>query len=377
MSAQPRPQRSPAGSPLTDQLGALLESLADAAVLIDTSGRILYFNHQAEKLAVLSRTVVVGERYENCFPANQWLVDLIARTLESGQAHTDHHGVIEFGPSATGERGAVPVAASVTPWRDAGGKDQGALVLLSDRTRLATLEHDLIRSDRLASLGTIAAGLAHEIKNPLGGIKGAAQLLRRSNKDPGAYELLEVILNETDRVNAILQQLLDIGRPAQRATGWVNLHQILQDVTRLVGLSEAGRDKHFETRFDPSLPPIRGAADPLKQVFLNLLQNAAEACNEEARIEVFTRIATDIALREAPTGQVRGFLQIGVRDDGPGIPPEDLSKLFTPFFTTKERGTGLGLVVSHQIIKEHGGFLTVESSPGRGTTFTVHLPRGS
>ncbi len=362
---------------LPEELGSLLDSLADAAILVDPRGRIFYFNDEAQKMTALSRTTVSGHAFEEVFEDNPWLTGLLRRTLESREAHTDRSAVLRYGPDLAGRCGDVPVTAAVTPWSDASGRDLGALVLLSDRSRMAELERDRLRSDRLASLGTIAAGLAHEIKNPLGGIKGAVQLLLREARDPQARELLEVISKESGRVNAILENLLRFGRPPAPATETVNLHETLDDVARLVSLSPAGQGRRFQAAYDPSLPAVRGSAGSIKQVFLNLVQNAAEASPPGGLVELSTRYATHVRLREAPGGELRGYCLVSVRDEGPGISPADLSRLFTPFFTTKEQGTGLGLVLSHQILKEHGGFISVESAPGKGTTFLVYLPKGA
>ncbi len=358
------------------EVASLLDSLADASILVDAANNILHFNGEAEKFTAFSRNLVLGHPFAEVFEDNPWLVRLLQRTVETSAPHTDRQAVLRYGPDFSGRGGEVPVTATVTPWMSAKGELLGALILLSDRTRLQELERDLLRSDRLASLGTVAAGLAHEIKNPLGAIKGAAQLLERSAADSSSKELSQVVLKETERVNAILENLLRFARHQPAAGESVNLHVVLNEVVQLAALSPAGEGKRFEKLYDPSLPPVRGSGAALKQVFLNLVQNAAEASSPGGLVEVTTRFVGDLALRGAPLGPARGFLQVCVRDEGQGIEPEHLARLFTPFFTTKERGTGLGLVLSHQIVKEHGGFLTVESVRGRGSRFFVHLPRG-
>lgn len=358
-----------------DDVASLLDSMVDALILVDRDGTILYFNDEAERAFSISRTVATAHPFDQVLAGNPWLIKLIDRTLRTNSACTDRNATLRVGPDVTGRASEHPVSAAVTPWHHSDGDYWGALVMLSDRSRVRELQRDLIRNDRLASLGTIAAGLAHEIKNPLGGIKGAAQLLEREIKGTDQAELIQVILKESARVNSIVERLLRFGRPPAVEHQDVNLHVVLNEVVQLVALSETGRDKHFEQIYDPSLPHVTGSHDALKQVFLNLIQNAAEASAPEGRIEISTRYTSDVALRDSG-GSVRGFLQTSIRDYGCGIDPENLLRLFTPFFTTKEKGTGLGLVMSHQIIKEHGGFLTVESIPGEGTTFLVHLPLG-
>lgn len=358
-----------------DDVASLLDSMVDALILIDRDGTILYFNDEAERVFSISRTSATNQPYQNVLAANPWLLALIARTLGSNTACTDRNATLRVGPDVTGRAGEHPVMATVTPWHHPDGRYWGALVTIGDRSRMRDLQRDLIRNDRLASLGTVAAGLAHEIKNPLGGIKGAAQLLKRELEDTDQADLLDVVLKESARVNSIVERLLRFGRPPQVEEEEVNLHEVLNEVVQLVSLSKAGEEKVFREVYDPSLPPVIGSHDALKQVFLNLIQNATEASRPGGKVEIHSRYTSEMALRDAE-GAIRGFIQVSIRDYGCGIEPENLLRLFTPFFTTKEKGTGLGLVMSHQIIKEHGGFLTVESIPGEGTTFLVHLPLG-
>ncbi|MGH7830509.1 MAG: two-component system sensor histidine kinase NtrB, partial [Candidatus Binatia bacterium] len=175
----------------------------------------------------------------------------------------------------------------------------GSILLLRDLTYRKELEEDLKRSDRLAMLGTLAAGLAHEIKNPLGGIRGTAQLLRRDiARDPALVEHTDIIIREVDRVNRLIEQLLDLSRPAKLDFAALNIHELLDHVLLLE--QKAIRDAVVEVtkNFDPSLPPIRGDRDKLTQLFLNLVKNAAEAMNGGGRLTITTRIETDFHIRE-------------------------------------------------------------------------------
>ena len=221
-----------AGPRFEDDVASLLDSLVDALVLVDRDGTILFFNDEAERAFSISRTVATGQPYGNMLGGNAWLVTLIARTLETNAACTDRNATLRVGPDVTGRATERPVAATVTPWHHADGRYWGALVILNDRSRVRELQRDLIRNDRLASLGTIAAGLAHEIKNPLGGIKGAAQLLERELRATPHSELIDVILKESARVNSIMERLLRFGRPPAVEHQDVNLHAVLDEVPR-------------------------------------------------------------------------------------------------------------------------------------------------
>src|SRR6185503_8064326 len=175
-----------------------------------------------------------------------------------------------------------------------------------DIKRRKELEEDLKRADRLALMGTLAAGLAHEIRNPLGGIKGAAQLLRRSvDANPTVHEFIDIMIREVDRVNQLIEQLLDLSRPAQLTLEPVNIHEILDDVLMLEGHSVGAGEIRIRNRFDPSLPPIRGDRAQLTQVFLNLVKNAFQAMDAGGVLTLPTRLETDYHIREPGTAANR------------------------------------------------------------------------
>jgi two-component system nitrogen regulation sensor histidine kinase GlnL len=268
----------------------------------------------------------------------------------------------------------IPVGLALFPLQDQTGKTHGIILLLHDLTRRRELEEDLKRSDRLATLGTLAAGLAHEIKNPLGGIKGAAQLLKRALAvEPALSEHTDIIVREVDRIDHLMEQLLDLSRPAQLDINSLNIHEILDQVLLLE--KQAGENARITIRkhFDPSLPPIRGDRNQLTQVFLNIVKNAVQAMSGKGDLVVRTRMETDFHIQE-PGKERDKFIWVDIKDAGPGISEETLPHIFSPFFTTKNHGTGLGLAVCHRIVNEHGGMIRVESRKSEGTTFKVSLP---
>jgi two-component system nitrogen regulation sensor histidine kinase GlnL len=265
------------------------------------------------------------------------------------------------------------VSLTVSPLQDRNASFLGSVLLLHDLSHRREVEEDLKRADRLATLGTLAAGMAHEIRNPLGGIKGAAQLLRRAlDRDPSLLEYTEIMIREVDRVNQLIEQLLDLCRPAQLNLVPLNIHEILEAVLLLEVETARERNITIKKRFDPSLPPIRGDRAQLTQVFLNLVKNAFQAMEHTGALTITTRVETDFHIKEQ--GKRRDqFIWIDIEDQGAGIKEEDLPQIFSPFFTTKNNGTGLGLAVCYRIIKEHGGVIRVESVEGKGTTFRVSL----
>jgi two-component system nitrogen regulation sensor histidine kinase GlnL len=231
----------------------------------------------------------------------------------------------------------------------------------------------LKRADRLATMGTLAAGLAHEIRNPLGGIKGAAQLLRRSLDGPSQLrEYTDIMIREVDRVNQLIEQLLDLSGPARLTLAPINIHQLLDDVLLLEGQTVNAENTAIRKIFDPSLPPIRGDRARLTQVFLNIVKNAFQAMERGGTLTITTRLETDFHIREQGTARNR-LIWVDIADEGTGIREADLPHIFSPFFTTKNNGSGLGLATSYGIVKEHGGLIRVESQEGKGTVFKVSL----
>jgi two-component system nitrogen regulation sensor histidine kinase GlnL len=266
------------------------------------------------------------------------------------------------------------VSVSVSPLEDRSGDIRGSIVLVRDLTHRKELEEDLRRSDRLAVLGTLAAGLAHEIKNPLGGIKAAAQLLKREGRaNASVQEYTEIIVREVDRVNGLIEQLLDLTHPVKFHPAALNIHELIDEVLLLEGVEMEKGSVRVRKQFDPSLPPIWGDRAQLTQVFLNLVKNAVQAVERRGCLTITTRIETDFHIREAGKGRSR-FIRVEVQDNGRGIPAADLASIFSPFFTTKEKGAGLGLAICHRIITEHGGLIRVDSRAGEGALFKISLP---
>jgi two-component system nitrogen regulation sensor histidine kinase GlnL len=266
------------------------------------------------------------------------------------------------------------VSATTFPLLLSSGDAIGTILVLRDLTNIRELEDAVRHADRLSALGTLAAGLAHEIKNPLGGIKGAAQLLDLElPADSELRDNVRVMVKEVERVNRIVEELLALASPRKLALGKVNLHQVLGDIVTLQKRAAAGRQITFQQQFDPSIPPILGDEGLLTQLFLNLVKNAVEAVESGGTVRVASRVISDYSMTQKGERRSR-MVAVDVGDDGPGIPKEQLENLFTPFFTTKAKGTGLGLPICQKIVSEHRGMIRVESEVGHGTTFTVMVP---
>ncbi len=226
--------------------------------------------------------------------------------------------------------------------------------------------------DRLAALGQMAAGLAHEIRNPLGSIKGAAQYLQpvgQQAADASTKEFLNIIVEEVDRLNKIVSQFLDYARPYRGDQKPLDVNDVVRKTLQLVEKEEGAARVEISTSLIDGMPQVRADAEQLRQVFLNLAINALQAMSAGGRLQVSTSLR-----RSTRRGAVAAFLEVRFRDTGLGIPLADIKSLFIPFFTTKEKGTGLGLPISQRIIENHGGTIEVRSQPGAGASFTVLLP---
>jgi two-component system, NtrC family, nitrogen regulation sensor histidine kinase GlnL len=346
----------------------ILTSLEDGVITVDREGKISYFNEAAEVLTELSSSQALQKPIGHLFKREPWLIELIKKSQPPRQESTRGEGdiVTRWGRKA-------PVSLTVSPLRDPGGNFIGSILVLRDWKRRRELEEDLKRADRLAMVGTLAAGLAHEIRNPLGGIKGAAQLLKRSlDRDSSLLEYANIMIREVDRVDKLIEQLLDLSRPARLELAALNIHEILEEVLLLQTQASEEQKMTVKKRFDPSLPPIRGDRAQLTQLFLNLVQNAFHATSGNGTLTVTTRVETDFHIRGQGTERSK-LIWVDIEDDGIGIKEEDLAHIFSPFFTTKNNGTGLGLAICYRIVTEHGGLIRVESAAGKGTTFKISL----
>jgi len=347
----------------------VLASISDGVVVLDADGVLNDLNPAAEQLLGVAASQVAGQPVEQLVggrAANAWLAELACATLREGVARRRSEDRLR----ARGQE--VSVSAACAPVHDEQGVLRGAVLVLHDLTLERALDTTTRRADRLAAMGTVALGLAHEIRNPLGGIKGAAQLLRAGLRDPAQVQATDIIIREVDRLDGLVEQLRGLSTPPQLQIAPLNIHRILNDVLSLQRQAPEFGDITLRTEFDPSLPAVLGDSAQLTQVFLNLVRNAVDALGGHGQLIVSTRIETRYHVRRR--SHRNQFLSVTIADDGPGVPEHAQSHLFSPFFTTKPRGTGLGLAVCHRIVAEHGGIIAHEPRPGGGSRFRVTLP---
>ena len=345
----PRPPKAP---PLPANIArAALESLADAIVIVGADGGVMHMNPAAEELFGRGRDRAVGLPVR-ALPGGAQLAILAERARVSQEsASTDFPSPQDPGVSVLAEAG---------PLLDGPTCVGTVVVLRVPRSSERTLDFE-----------ALAAGLAHEIKNPLAGLQGSAELLARE-AEGSSREYALVIAREARRVDGLVRELLDLARPTALQASPVNVHSLLGDVLLLARGFPGGDRISYTERYDPSLPHVLGDREKLTQVLLNLVRNAVDAVQGLARREiVFETSVASVRLRAA--GRTRPLARVSIVDSGPGIPEAMLPRLFTPFATSKAHGTGLGLAISRRIVEAHGGRIEVKNR-GVGVEASVFLP---
>lgn len=351
-----------------DYYATVIDSVGDGVIVVNQEGIVTLCNPAAEEITGFSRRQALGALFERLFAQETTLLEMVTKTIRTGITISDNDNVMI---RTTGK--VIPVGVTCYPLTLPNGDNIGAILTLKDITYIRELEATVRQADRLSTLGTLAAGLAHEVKNPLGGIKGAAQLLERElGENSDRREYTGVILRETDRIDRIIRELLDLASPRGLKLEPVNLHRILTDILQLQKHSVMERDISIIANFDPSIPPLMADGEMLTRLFLNLILNSMEAVGESGRLTVSSRVVSDY--RMAQNERHSRMVAVEVSDTGPGISPEDLENIWTPFFSTRSGGTGLGLTICHKIVSEHRGLIKAESTLGHGTKFTVLLP---
>jgi PAS domain S-box-containing protein len=348
----------------------VLASLDDAVIIADTTERVTFLNQAAETLTGLSGRQIISQSLDRLFAADAWVVEMARGTLTAGNAPRRGEGRLTR-PGAS----QVPVTLTASPILDSRGVVEGTVLVVHDVSYRAEIEEGGRHAERAMSLELLSTGLAHEIKNPLGAIKGAAQLLQQGQRVSAEtiQEHTAVIVREVDRLARLLDELRDVTHPPPLRLEPVNIHKVLRTVLEIVQAHAEWQRIVVAPQFDPSLPDIRGNSHKLVQVFLNLVTNAVQAMDGQGTLTISTRMVTEYHIRRE-RGARRRFLSVSIEDTGPGIQPGDLAKVFAPFFTTKPRGSGLGLVICQHIITQHGGHISLRNRRRRGAVSRVMLP---
>ena len=348
----------------------LLDNLVTGVIAIDKSNQITVCNREAQRiLNITENTTIIGSSATLILP--EPFLTKIQDSFTSGQGVRDQDCILRLNSN---DEKSIRFATAVFSKDEQGAT--GILLVLQDTSAIQKLEEQVRRSDRLASIGTLAAGMAHEIKNPLVCLKTFAQLLPDQYENPEFRKTFVPLLgNEVERINTIVSQLLNFSRPVKPELVPTSLHAALDSAWQLaiqqVNHKKLTLSHHYYAEHDQLLGDHR----LLGQVFLNLFLNGIDAMEQGGKLTVSTHIVKQLDQpwnQEVP--QSDAWLEVRVHDTGPGISIADRQRIFDPFFTTKANGTGLGLSVAHSIIQEHNGVIDVESTPETGTCFHVYLP---
>ncbi len=343
----------------------VVESLREGLVVLDRDGRVVAWNRAMEARYGVPAREVLGRPFLECFPnlGREGVAEPVGRLLRGEIAEFALEAVRH--ESLRAGRVLLNIKGSLLREQ---GAPAGAALLIEDITERVALERAARQAEKLAALGTLSAGLAHELNNPIGIISSRIELMLMEAGAQGlpaqVREDLEVLHRNAQRVARIARGLLSFARPSPGERGPVDLNQVVEETLLLVERQVTKSGIRIVTTLDPAIPPIRGDANALQQVVLNLVTNAREAMDGEGVIRIET----------GPAPGRPGWVHLVVADTGPGISPEALAKIFDPFYTTKVGGTGLGLSVSHGIVRDHGGTVEVQSEPEKGTAFVLSFP---
>ena len=340
----------------------ILDNLTEAVLVFDPACRLLYINSAGEILFAVSSRQLLDMRARELF-------DLCDRNIEAdlkrvmAERETLTKRNLSLGPSSQ----PSTVNIIMVPMLDQNQDPEAVLVQVEqlDRHLRISMEEQILAQQNAARM--LLRGLAHEIKNPLGGLRGAAQLLQGELEDDELKEYTQIIMAESDRLQSLVDRMLGPNKPLIKTP--INIHKVLERVRQLVQV-EAPVGVTIDRDYDPSIPPISGDGDMLIQAILNIVRNAAQAVGERGHILIRTRIQRQVTISQRNNRMV---VKIDIEDDGPGIKPEIMSQIFYPMVTGRAEGTGLGLSIAQSLINKHQGLIDCTSEPGR-TVFSILLP---
>ena len=346
---------------------SILENMSSGLATVDALGIVRHWNRSATEIVGLPAAAVRGRHYREAFgPGLESFAEQLHETLESGAAVSRHEAHV-----TRGDGKAVPLGLSTSLLRDIYGERRGVIAVFQDLSEVKDLEARIRHGETLAAIGELSAGIAHEIRNCLNPIAGSVEVLQRELRVSGENaRLLDLIVRESERLDSFIRELLDYARERPLHAETVELGGLLRDaaeVARRHPSAAAGKSVHLAVGDEPHW--ARVDYEQMKQVLLNLVINGLEAIEGGGRVTVS-------AIAEGAAGR-GGRVGFEVKDDGMGIPPDELDRVTEPFFSTKNGGTGLGLAIVTRIVERHGGTLDIDSKVGIGTTFRVWLPRAT
>jgi len=340
----------------------ILKSMTSGMIITDEEGNISRLNLPAERMLDLSENMVLGKHYKTVFGDKSLLCSAIQTALTEKNIHSIPEIKITKKDSES-----IPISLSSSTVKDKQGKMLGVVVFLTDLTEIKKLEEQIAFKDKMAALGEISSGLAHELRNSMGAILGFSKLLKKRKDDPiSQSQAVDGIANEAMTMESLLQRFLAFAKPFQLKIEKINLKEIIQEC--YISVKETLRENRitFKLDYESDLPPLLGDPILLKQCFHNLIQNSIEAMPDGGKLR--------IRLEEKQLTFQEKTVLMEFSDTGCGIAKEAQDKIFNPFFTSKEKGTGLGLSLVKKIVSLHNGKIELASEPKQGTTFKIYLP---
>lgn len=348
--------------PTTHELERILDHLNTCVLLVDRRQAVHYLNVAAETLLGLSRNQILGRPIADLLRDAGELRSIIERAFEAWQPYARRE--LSLHSTSGGEE--LTVDCAVSPFEERGDAST-VLIEIADATQHQRISRETALINQVGGSRLMIKQLAHEIKNPLGGLRGAAQLLERQLNDASMREYTSIIISEADRLKALVDSLLGPGHTPHKEL--INVHELLQHVRQLL-LADGSPDIIIDRDYDPSLPPIKLDRNQIIQAMLNIGRNAVQAMKHSGRLILRTRALTSVSIG---TRRHRLVASIQFEDDGPGVPEQLQDTLFYPFVTGRAEGTGLGLAIAQDLVSRHGGLIEFESRPGR-TVFTLLIP---
>jgi len=354
----------------------ILQSVTSGVITFNPDHVITTFNHTAERILGLSSSEAVGKSCEEVFGSQSNIVHLLDQALSRQSTITRQELRIHRPSQEKSDSRRIWVGVSTSLLRDHHDALIGTTFVFTDLTEIKSLQEQIELKRRLTVLGEMSAGIAHEFRNYMGSVMGFAKLLSKklpaSGGPDSGQEMIESIMRELSAMNQLIEQLLSFGRHAELHLEPVALEPLLRRLLDHLTAPIEGTKPRVVISLPPVLPEIRMDEVLMRQAIGNLFQNAIEAMPQGGELQV--RAAILERSDPAGTGRHRTELSLEIRDTGIGIPKDELDKIFLPFFTTKEKGTGMGLALVHKIVLSHGGRLEVDSQEDRGTTFRIYLP---
>jgi PAS domain S-box-containing protein len=344
---------------------SIIQSIGSGIIITGMNDTVTYINKAGERILGYSKEEVTAK------PFSLFGLREKQSVVHSLLDNPDDLDTRKEGWMKRKDKVEFPVGFTINNHLSVRGEPLGKIVIFRDMTNVFKIQEEILRMDRLVSLGKLASGIAHELRNPLAGIKTTAQALgEEMSKEDSRREYLNRITKEIDRLNELLKTFFSFAKPQKLNLVYCHIKDIINEIIPFLFKEIADQGIHFVETYHPQLPQIRVDKSQMYQVFLNLFLNAIQAMPSGGELKIEVSPTNSYS----QDGSKQSFIKVAISDTGRGIPPQIIHRIFDPFFTTKPKGIGLGLSITYQIIKKHGGTIKAESKWEKGTSFVINLP---